>query len=102
METLKTDVLIIGSEGAGARGSRYNLEWLECLQVENMLLVLELMTRSALLRQESWGAHFRKDFPEMDNRHWLSNTVASRTGEDMTVSVEPVAMPFVKSVTEGK
>ncbi len=85
-----------------ARESRYNLEWLECLQVENMLLVLELMTRSALLRQESRGAHFRKDFPEMDNRHWLSNTVASRTGEDMTVSVEPVAMPFVKSVTEGK
>ena len=85
-----------------AREARYNLEWLECLQVENMVLVLELITRSALLRQESRGAHFRKDFPEMDNRHWLGNTVARRTREGLDVATEPVAMPFVKPTAEEK
>ncbi len=82
-----------------AKAAPYNLEWLECLQVENMTLILEMITRSSLLRQESRGAHFRKDFPEMDNQQWLSNTVIRKTGESMVVTKEPVAMPFVKPVT---
>ena len=82
-----------------AKETLYNLEWLECLQAENMTLILEMIARSSLLRQESRGAHFRKDFPEMDNQQWLSNTVIRKTGESMVVTKEPVVMPFVKRAT---
>ncbi|MDP2931602.1 MAG: FAD-binding protein [Chloroflexota bacterium] len=83
-----------------ARDTRFNLEWLECLQVENMLLVLEMITRSALLRQESRGAHYRKDFTGMDNRQWLANTVVRRTADGLSVSAEPVSLPLVKPASE--
>lgn len=47
------------------------LEW----QLENMLLVSEIMTMSALERNESRGVHFRSDCPEKHNngRSILSN-----------------------------
>jgi len=77
----------------------YNLEWLECLQVQNMALMLEMIIRSSFLRQESRGAHFRKDFPDIDNQQWLSNTIIQRTGEGMVVDAEPLALPFVKLAT---
>jgi len=39
-------------------------------QLQNMLEVARLMIRSALVRQETRGVHFRADFPESDP-HWL-------------------------------
>ncbi len=38
------------------------------LELKNMLQVAGLIASSALRRQESRGAHFRKDFPKKDNR----------------------------------
>jgi L-aspartate oxidase len=40
-------------------------DW-EC---QNMLTVCLLMARSAEMRRESRGVHFRSDFPETDNKH---------------------------------
>jgi L-aspartate oxidase len=36
----------------------------------NMLTVARLITAGALAREESRGVHFRKDFPERDDRRW--------------------------------
>ncbi|MDY7030368.1 MAG: FAD-binding protein [Thermodesulfobacteriota bacterium] len=41
--------------------------WKECIQkheTKNMLLTGEMIARSALLREESRGSHFRDDFPD--------------------------------------
>ncbi len=48
-------------------------EFLEKVELENALLVGEMILRSAALREESRGAHFRKDFPEVDDRRWKGN-----------------------------
>jgi L-aspartate oxidase len=43
---------------------------IEELELKNMLLVAKLITRGALDRTESRGAHYRTDFPKTDNQHW--------------------------------
>ena len=40
-------------------------------------LVASAIARSALLRTESRGDHFRTDFPARDDRRWLGNLVAA-------------------------
>jgi succinate dehydrogenase/fumarate reductase flavoprotein subunit len=48
-------------------------EILEKLEMENALQVGEMIARSALLREESRGAHYREDFPEADDARWRGN-----------------------------
>ena len=48
-------------------------EILEKMEVENAILVGEMITRCAIMREESRGAHFRKDFPKTDDQKWRGN-----------------------------
>ena len=69
----------------------YNTGWHTALDLDNLLTVAEAVTRSALERQESRGAHFRDDFPEKSAEWGRWNLVISR-GEDgtMTLRRDPV------------
>lgn len=53
---------------------------LDALDLRNMLLVAEAVTRSALGRQESRGAHQREDFPEQDENWTVNQTIALAGG----------------------
>ncbi len=46
-------------------------------ELKNMITASLLITRSALLREGSVGAHFRSDFP-MRGKHWRKRTVVNR------------------------
>jgi succinate dehydrogenase/fumarate reductase flavoprotein subunit len=74
------------------KGRRFNPEWLECLQVENMLTTLRTIAQAALVREESRGAHYRRDFPRTDNAHWLMNTVTRLRGEALEIETTPVRL----------
>src|SRR2546422_3426201 len=51
-------------EGVGVPGGpALNLAWQDWLNLENQAMAARLITRSALARRESRGAHFRLDFP---------------------------------------
>ncbi|HKQ62071.1 MAG TPA: fumarate reductase/succinate dehydrogenase flavoprotein subunit [Candidatus Polarisedimenticolaceae bacterium] len=51
----------------GVNGNReYNPGWHTALDLDNLLTVSEAITRAALARWESRGAHFREDFPGKD------------------------------------
>jgi succinate dehydrogenase/fumarate reductase flavoprotein subunit len=52
--------------------SVYNAPWNETINTENLSLIAEMLTRSALAREESRGAHYRSDFPTQ-NIDWLKN-----------------------------
>ena len=54
--------------------------------LKNLLLVPEMIARSALLRKESRGAHSRIDFPAMDPALGKVNMCASKVGEGMRVA----------------
>ncbi len=59
----------------------YNLGRIDWFDLRSMLLVAEVVTRAALLRTESRGAHQRDDFPGLDDSWVLHQTVALRGNE---------------------
>lgn len=53
-------------------------------QFDSMLCLAQVITKGALLRDEFRGAHFKPEFPQRDDEHWLKTTVATynqATGE---------------------
>jgi fumarate reductase flavoprotein subunit len=59
----------------------FNTELTAALELDGMLEVAETITYSALAREESRGAHARRDFPERDDAKYLKHTIAFRTDE---------------------
>ena len=60
-----------------------NYELINALELESMIDVAHATTLGALLREESRGAHFRRDFPKRNDEDWLKHTLATKdaTGE---------------------
>jgi succinate dehydrogenase / fumarate reductase flavoprotein subunit len=89
-----------GLQGLGERSRRvpvdgnreYNPGWHTALDLPNLLTASEAVTRSALERKESRGAHFREDFPDKDPASAMFNVVV-RKGEDGQMRVERVPIP---------
>jgi succinate dehydrogenase/fumarate reductase flavoprotein subunit len=83
--------------GLSYKGRVYNKEWVQALELENMLDNLVCMAEAALAREESRGAHYRKDFPQTDHRAWLVSQVLSRAaGEVPSVSIRKRAPLITK------
>jgi Succinate dehydrogenase/fumarate reductase, flavoprotein subunit len=81
------------AEKMRAPGGRvFNLTWQQALDMRNMLLASELIARSALLREESRGAHYRQDFTKMDDTNWLKNIYLARNGIGLKSWTESVKL----------
>ncbi|MBX3381023.1 MAG: fumarate reductase/succinate dehydrogenase flavoprotein subunit [Phycisphaeraceae bacterium] len=78
---------------AGIDGNReYNPGWHTALDLDNLLVVSEAATRSALDRQESRGGHFREDYQEKQKDFSQHNTVIRR-GPDGGMQLRREAIP---------
>lgn len=77
---------------AHTKTRRCNREWIDALQVPNMLQLVELIARTALMRAESRGLHYRKDYPNTDNTHWVKNIIAKQINRRMQLTAEPVVI----------
>ena len=74
---------------AGIGGNRqYNNGWHTALDLANMLLVSEAITRAALLRKESRGAQFREDYPEKDAKYWGKRNIVVKKDASGGMAVE--------------
>ncbi|TMQ52556.1 MAG: FAD-binding protein, partial [Candidatus Eisenbacteria bacterium] len=73
-----------------AGGRIYNPGWHMCRDLENMLVVSEAITRSALLRKESRGAHSRLDHPNSEAAFGKVNHCCVRAGDAMRVHATPL------------
>jgi len=49
------------------------------IELKNLTQAAKLITRAALDRKESRGAHFRTDFPKSDDKHWKKHLVYKTT-----------------------
>ena len=60
----------------------------ESIELANMIECAWLITRSALARKESRGAHYRTDFPGLDDENWHYHVVLG--GDRDNLKVTPV------------
>jgi succinate dehydrogenase/fumarate reductase flavoprotein subunit len=54
----------------------FNTELTSAIELDFMLEVAQTIAASALAREESRGAHARRDFPERNDQKYLKHTVA--------------------------
>ena len=71
-----------------------NYEWLDAIDVVNMVDACELIVHSSLERKESRGPFFRRDFPATDNKNWLVANVLKKSGNGLRFEQRPYELPF--------
>ncbi len=75
-------------------GRAFNPGWNLVFELHNLIDISEAITRSALAREESRGAHSRIDFPETDPAWSNRNVVVRRLGDALDVTTSSIpAMP---------
>ncbi|MFE1320283.1 succinate dehydrogenase flavoprotein subunit [Kitasatospora phosalacinea] len=80
------------------KGSRYNTDLLEAVELGNLLDLAEVLVVSALAREESRGGHYREDFPTRDDVKFMQHTMAYReVAEDGTTSIRLDYKPVVQT-----
>jgi succinate dehydrogenase / fumarate reductase flavoprotein subunit len=88
LETLKQEAETLKAPGA----SQYNPGWHEALAMRSLLITSEAVTRAALMREESRGAHTRLDHPG-ESKEWVKYNVVVKRGPDGAMEVEKRAKP---------
>jgi succinate dehydrogenase / fumarate reductase flavoprotein subunit len=85
--------LWVRAKKARAPGNReYNPGWHTAMDLHNLLTVSEAVTRSALLRKESRGGHFRDDFPAKDTKQFgkVNSVVWQDADGKMQIRLDPI------------
>ncbi len=74
----------------------FNLTWHDWLNLESQILVSEAVARAALAREDSRGAHFREDFPEMGALEKSAYTVVRQADGRLEIASEAVEFSIVR------
>jgi succinate dehydrogenase/fumarate reductase flavoprotein subunit len=70
----------------------YNKEWIDALEFDNMIHLLQAAAQSALFRTESRGVHYREEYPYADNDQWLKESIVKFKGGVFQVEARPVTV----------
>ena len=82
--------------GVDAGNLAFNLTWHDWLNLRSLCDISEVIAKAGLARENSRGAHFREDFPEPGAMEDSTYTVAQKTGDEVSVTTEPVAFTIVR------
>ncbi len=82
--------------GVADTDRRYNLTWMDRLNLENLTLVSRAIAAAAEFRRDSRGAHFREDHPTASDLATSAYTVTQMTGDKIAVSEKPVMFTRVR------
>ena len=115
LDTMWNDVGIIRSEEGLKRGRgvlddlsraildcgvpdtdrRYNLTWMDRLNLENLILASQAIAAAATARSDSRGAHFRVEHPNASALETSAYTVARMPCGELEVGMQPVTFTRV-------
>lgn len=84
LERIKKDAATVKAAGT----SQYNPGWHEALSLRPLLVTAEAVTRAALVRQESRGAHTRYDYPGEREEWGKVNVIIRKGSRGMEVETE--------------
>lgn len=65
-------------------------ELVKANEIRNTILACEIAWVAALERKESRFRHFREDFPDRDDAHWLKRIVLRQEGDRIATRFEPI------------
>jgi fumarate reductase flavoprotein subunit len=86
----------VGDSGVAASDRRYNLTWMDRLNLESLILVSRVICAAAIARTDSRGAHFREDFPATSDLATSRYTLTRLAGEAPMVDTAPVSFTRVR------
>ncbi len=83
--------------GIQDKGSRFNTDLLEAIELGFLLDLAEVLVVGALARRESRGGHAREDFQKRDDKRFLKHTMAYREvagdgSESIRLDYKPVTV----------
>ncbi len=93
VESLQTRLL---RGNIGAENRVFNLTWHDWLNLYNLIEISLVITRAALARENSRGAHFREDYPEPGSLEESYFTQVRLADEKLTVEQVPVEFTIIK------
>ena len=82
--------------GVDGRDLRFNLSWHDWMNLRNLLLVSRAITESALLRENSRGAHYREDFPDAGDLDTSEYVCLRLDGDAFVGTRQPVQFTRVR------
>lgn len=74
----------------------FNLSWHDWLNLNSLIEVSEVIAAAALSRENSRGAHYREDFPQVGSLEESYFTIACRDGAEVKVERQAVDFSIVK------
>jgi fumarate reductase flavoprotein subunit len=74
----------------------FNLTWQDWLNLRSLVATSQVITRAALAREDSRGAHYREDFPEAGALETSAHTSARLAGGKVSIEMKPVAFTRVR------
>jgi fumarate reductase flavoprotein subunit len=74
----------------------FNAQWHDWLNLKNLISVSQIITESAISRENSRGAHFREDFPDAGDLDMSAYTTIRRSNGEIQIRQEQVAFSRVR------
>lgn len=74
----------------GDSSEKYNMAFINYVEIENILKLAKAITMGAINRKESRGSHARADYPNRDDANFLKHTLIYQDGDQYRLEYNPV------------
>jgi len=82
--------------GTSSDSRLYNKEWMDALELPNMVQLIETSARCALARTESRGVHYREDYPVSNNDEWIKESTVKYSNDVLNIGLQDVVVTSLK------